>query len=433
MYAILVGLNYKSAAVSIREKLHFDNNMLSSALSHLFKRKGVEECAILSTCNRVELYACTNDITKGFDLLKSFLAEHHRVNEKEIEPYLYKLAEKKAVRHLFRVASSLDSMVLGENQILGQVKRAYDDAYKQGCTKSILNVLFQKAISTGKKVRSETAIGEGSLSIASVAVDLVKDIFPQDYTFNVCIIGAGEVSELVTKSLQQQYKNINLTIVNRNFKKAVSLAKKFNSSVSTLKDVYSQVLRADVSIVSTSSKEFIVRSDLFYEHLRQARSFKLRFLIDLSVPRNVDPQIQNIDDTVVYAIDDLKKIIDKNFNKRQIEIKDSEKLILNSVNDFFIWYYKRQIISKIDELTANHSILLDKFFFHTLNLTPQITKTIQNIAISSSSNWEKIIATMVGKLQHVEELKEILNALEKVQGDSYFLKKKNQFDKKQSN
>ena len=414
MYPILVGLSYKSAEMGIREKLHFDGTILPSALNHLFSKKGVEECAILSTCNRVELYACASDIRQGFDLLKSFLAQHHDINQNEIEPHLYKFSEQKAVRHLFRVAASLDSMVVGENQILGQVKRAYDDAHRQGCTKSILNRLFQKAISTGKKVRTETAIGKGSLSIASVAVDLVKDIFPLGYSFDVCLVGAGEISELVAKSLQQQYRNIRLTIVNRNFEKAVFLAKKFNGSANRISDIYSQVLLSDVSIISTSSQEFILKADLFAKYLRSVKGSKMRFLIDLSVPRNVDPLIQEIDDTVVYALDDLKKIIDDNLNRRLTEITDGEKLITNDVNDFFVWYYKRQIMLTIDELAKSNITSLDEYFFKSLDLTPELNEMIRHLATNATSSWKKIINTVVGKLQHPEEMKEILWSLEKI-------------------
>ena len=395
MTTILVGLSYKSAEVGIREKLHFNSNTLKSALKQLSQQNDVEECAILSTCNRVELYASTSNISKGLKSLENFLTKYHTISKTEIKPHLYRLASIKAVTHLFRVAASLDSMVVGENQILKQVRIAYSEAYDNGFTKPILNRLFQMAISTGKKVRSQTNIGKGAVSVGSVAVDLVKEIFPPNYSFNVCLVGAGKISELTAKSLKQ-YGNIQLTMINRSFDKAVALAKQFNGGAVAWEERYAHIIAADVVLVSTSSQEFVVEYEEFKKELRAYKGSKMRFLIDLSVPRNIDPRIQSIDDTVIYAIDDLQKIVEQNINKRQFEIGDGEKLVNVGVDDFFSWYYKRQIMDETDKLIQQFKLFQESSDENLMN---------------ASSQWKDILVAIVSKVQNQRDLKAIYQTL----------------------
>ena len=409
MHAILVGLNHKSAAVELREKLHFDDKVIKRALRNLSRREQVEECAILSTCNRVELYASSLDVNKGLGSLKNFLAEYHEINEAEIDPHLYELSAEAAVTHLFRVAASLDSLVVGENQILGQVKSAYLTAQGEGCTKHILNRLFQSAISIGKKVRTETAIGAGSVSVGSTAVDLLKEIFPQNYPFKVCLLGAGKISELTAHRLEQ-YGRIEFTVVNRHFQKALTLAKRFGGRAGKFEDRYHHVLTADVSIISTSGK-LVLEKESFAKHLRLVKGSKMRFLVDLSVPRSVDPLIQSIDDTVLYSIDDLEKIVRQNENKRHGEIQSSEQLVRGGVNEFFTWYYQRQIRAQLQSLGHKYQLLLKKNYAGKRR--PAAEGGLDDL-IAEQKMWQALMTEIITKVQSPGELKEIMSLLKNV-------------------
>lgn len=412
MHAILVGINHKSATIELREKLHFDGTIIKEAIRKLFHKDEVEECAILSTCNRVELYASSSDVSRGWNSLKKFLVEYHQINDVDIAPHLYELSEEEAVTHLFRVASSLDSLVIGENQILGQVKSAYHTAQSEGCTKNLLNRLFQSAISTGKKVRTETAIGVGSLSVGSSAVDLIKEVFPKNYSFKVCLLGAGKISELAAKSLSQ-HGRVEFTVVNRHLQKAQSLANKIGGCVGKFEDHYLHVLEADVSFVCINGG-CILEKEIFIQHLRSVKGSKMRFLIDLSVPRGVDPLIESIDDTVLYCIDDLKKIIKNNEKKRLEEIQSSEQLVSGGVDEFFTWYYKRQIKVEIEAFVPKYQSLLRKQLQPSFEeLSNESLKTAIKSLIAKQSSWQEVLSMVTSKLKNPRELKEILDTLKK--------------------
>ena len=314
MNTVLLGLNYKTANLPLREKLHFPKEELAVALKKLNSLLAIEGTVILSTCNRVELYAETEDAHKAVEALKWFLSDYHRIEEQAIASCLYKKMGKETAEHLFKVASSLDSLVVGENQILGQVKAAYDHARDGGFTRAQLNRLFQAAISVGKKVRTETAIGEGAVSVGSAAVDLVKEIFPKGYGFQVLLLGAGKVSELTARNLKQ-YGQVDLVVINRNFERARALATKVHGIAIRYEDRYKYIVSSDVIIVSTRSTDFVVEAEQLKKTLFKSKMGKMYFFVDLSVPRNIDPLIQQIDNAVLYTLDDLQTIVKANVKK----------------------------------------------------------------------------------------------------------------------
>ena len=309
-HIILVGLNHKTADVRLREKLHFDKRVLGRALTELSRKKGIDECAILSTCNRVEVYAYSKELDSGFRRLENFLSTFHDVKPETFLNRVYRKSSEDAVEHLFSVASSLDSMVIGENQILGQVKEAYAMAKERRCTRLVFNRLFQNAISTGKKIRTDTDIGKGAVSIGSAAADLVKNIFPRGYAFSATLIGAGTIAELAARDLIR-YGDVKLTVLNRTLQRSRSLAKKLGGEEKPYEERYAWTATSDVSIVSTQSPDYVLRRDELQEAFKNFRRRRASFLVDISVPRNIDPDIEKIDDVILYTIDDLKQIIEK--------------------------------------------------------------------------------------------------------------------------
>jgi len=246
--------------------------------------------------------------------------------------------------HLFKVSSGLDSMVLGEYQIQGQLRDAYMVAKENNSTNKILNKLFQLAIRIGKKVRSETKIGEGSVSVATLAVEMIKQTFDNNNNnLNILLIGAGKISNLTASNLQQQFKNCNITVTNRSNVNAEKLSQKFNGKVIEYSKRFESIIDNDIIIVSTSAPNFIVSK---HEVLMMKEAFKdkTRIFIDLSIPRNIDPEINSIKNCFVYSIDDINKIIDSNINKRTLEISKAKKIINDVLEDYYDWYSKEVIL-----------------------------------------------------------------------------------------
>ena len=292
MHLLVIGINFKTANIDIREKLHFSNEVNSNALCLLNEYKTIKGSVILSTCNRVEIYASVNDIEKGSEEIVDFISTFHNIPVASILPIIYKRNCQDAVVHLFKVASSLDSMVLGEYQIQGQVRDAYSKAQEHHSTNGLLNKVFQTAIQIGKKVRSETKIGDGSVSVATLAVDMVKRIFENRTDLNILLIGAGEISNLTATYLQQQFKNCNISVTNRSG--AAELVARVGAKPIEYAQRFAAILENEVIIVSTSAPNYIVcRHEISI--MEEALAGKTRIFIDLSIPRNIDPEINKIE------------------------------------------------------------------------------------------------------------------------------------------
>jgi glutamyl-tRNA reductase len=322
MKILLAGLNHKTAPVEMRERLAIAPESLADETRALLSHPGVREGLILSTCNRVELLVCYEESEPE---LAGYLNQRFTVDAQSLRPHLYHHRETDAVRHLFRVAASLDSMVVGEPQILGQVKESYTVARSVGAVGGNLERLLQGAFAAAKKVRTETQIGSSSVSIASVAVDLARKIFGSLEGKRVLLVGAGKMSELAARHLMQQGAG-SLLICNRTYERAVHLAQKFNGHVIRFEDLHARADEADILITSTGSTEFIFRTPHAQQFLHRRRNRPM-LIIDIAVPRDVDPDVNRLDGIFLYDIDDLQSVAVSNLSDRAREAQKAEAIL----------------------------------------------------------------------------------------------------------
>jgi glutamyl-tRNA reductase len=329
MRILLTGVNHKTAPVELREQLAIAPERLADATRALHRLPGVSEALVLSTCNRVELLACYEGSAP--DLL-NFLQEFLRVDVPLVRPHVYEYREADAVRHLFRVAASLDSMVVGEPQILGQVKESYTIARAAGAVQTHLERLLQSTFTVAKKVRSETQIGSSSVSIASVAVDLAKKIFGSLDGKRILLVGAGKMSELAARHLMQQGAH-SLLVANRTFDRATRIAEQFQGRAVRFEDLYSTADQADIIITSTGSQHHIFRREHGQQFLHKRRNRPM-FFIDIAVPRDVDPEMNRVDGVFLYDIDDLQSVAASHLADRTREAQRAEEIIAEEVLRF---------------------------------------------------------------------------------------------------
>ncbi|MGH7285923.1 MAG: glutamyl-tRNA reductase [Polyangiaceae bacterium] len=350
----VVGLSHRTAPVDVRERFAARADILPEVLARLASERALDEALFLSTCNRVEvLAAATHENAR--DAIVAVMAAHAQVSPGEIEPFLYEKRGDEAVRHIFRVAASLDSMVLGEPQILGQVKDAYDAAVAAGTLRNYLGRCVHRAFSVAKKVRSETAIGEGLVSIASVAVDLAKRIFGDLSDHNVLLIGAGEMAEQAAKSLGRGGKRIH--VVNRSFDRGKALAETVGGRASEWKDLEAELAQADVVVASAGAQDFIVTHDMM-KRVTKARKNRTLFFIDIAVPRNVDPRVHGSNNVYVFNVDDLEEQVAEGLKSRQGEARAAEKLVEHELEDFRAWAKSLDVKPTIVALRAKTRAVL---------------------------------------------------------------------------
>ena len=339
---VLLGINHNTAPTEVRERLAIPTERLADAARTLVHQPGIREGLILSTCNRVELITLQDNTGEAShpqsktDLLR-FLHEYFAVPAQDIQPHLYEFRESEAVRHLFRVASSLDSMVVGEPQILGQVKEAYTIAREAGAVSTHLEALLQRTFTVAKKIRTETQIGSSSVSIASVAVDLARKIFGSLQGKTVLLVGAGKMSELAARHLIQQGA-ASILVTNRTLARAEKLAAEFlHSSVTTavipFDDLYDQAARADIVITSTGAPQKIFGRS-HGQHFLQRRRNRPMFFIDIAVPRDVDPRMNEVEGCFVYDIDDLQQVASANLADRSREAAAAETIVSREVDKY---------------------------------------------------------------------------------------------------
>lgn len=335
MNVIVVGLNHKTAPVEIREKLSFQPQALESAHAKLLQTPGVAEGMILSTCNRVEVYSCVDDIGSGINELMGFLSSFHGLPLEKFKEHLFVCSSEEALRHLFRVASSLDSMVVGEPQILGQLKDAYHDACKYEAAGVIINKLLHRAFSVAKRVRTETRIASSAVSISYAAVELAKKIFGSLEGKVVMLVGAGEMCELAAKHfINSGIRDIYVT--NRTYERAVNLAKEFNGTPVDFNEFNHTLQKADIILSSTGAPHYIIKPEDVSAALR-ARKQKPMFLIDIAVPRDIDPKVNDIDNVYLYDIDDMQGVIEANVKGRGKEAEKAEGIIAEEMAVFLHW------------------------------------------------------------------------------------------------
>jgi glutamyl-tRNA reductase len=326
----LIGVNHNTAPVEVRERLAIPESRLPEACKKLAEHPGIEEGMILSTCNRVEILANTKN-GAGADL-RGFLQNYFHLDRAELDQHLYEYTEHEAVRHLFRVASSLDSMVVGEPQILGQVKEAYATARAVGAVRAQLDQLVTRAFAVAKRVRTETAVGSSSVSIASVAVDLAKKIFGNLQGKQVYLVGAGKMSELAARHLMA-HGCASIFVANRTYDRAVSLAYKFKGQAIHFEDLHNTCDRADIVITSTGAPHAIFRREHGEMFLSRRRNRPM-FFIDIAVPRDVDPAMNKLDGIFVYDIDDLQQAVASHVADRRKEAERAEAIVTLEVERF---------------------------------------------------------------------------------------------------
>lgn len=321
----ICGLSHRTAPVEVREKLALPAPTIPAALTELNHQSGIRETLILSTCNRVELAFTLEDSANLNDALEQFLAKQGSVPLAAVDPYLYKLEGRDAVRHLFRVASSLDSMVVGEPQILGQLKDAYSLAKEMGTVNSQLDQLVTRAFHVAKRVRSETEIGESAVSVSYAAVELAREIFGNLAGSKVMLIGAGKMSELAARHLRNVGAK-QIYVTNRTYERAVEMAKLFDGFIVEF-DKFRQTLPSvDIVITSTGAREPILNRDDM-RAVMKARRNKPVFIVDIAVPRNVEPAVNEIDNVFLYDIDDLQKVVERNLRGRAEAAEKAARII----------------------------------------------------------------------------------------------------------
>ena len=324
----LIGVNHNSAPLDVREQLAVPEARLPEAIGALVKQPGVEEGMVLSTCNRVELLASTSQSAD----LRTFLCSYFGVNPEALHSHLYEFQEREAVRHVFRVAASLDSMVVGEPQILGQVKEAYTVARGLGAVHSALEALLSRAFAVAKRVRTETAIGSSSVSVASVAVQLAEKIFGSLDGKTVYLVGAGKMAELAARHLIAHGAG-KIIVSNRTHERAVQLAEAFGGEAVPFDRLHEVAERADIILTSTGASEPIFRKE-HGEKLIKGRRNQPVFFIDIAVPRNVAPEVNKLDGLFLYDVDDLQSIASSNSTERKKEAQRAEQIVESEVTRF---------------------------------------------------------------------------------------------------
>ncbi|HEY9200032.1 MAG TPA: glutamyl-tRNA reductase [Gammaproteobacteria bacterium] len=355
MSIITLGLNHKTAPVEIRERLSFSPESLAEAVKSLSALEGISEAAILSTCNRTELYCNTgtdDELTpRAIEQVTEWLSRFHGLNSAEIHPHLYSHRHEDAIRHALQVACGLDSLVLGEPQILGQMKQAYAQANQQGTMGSLLGKLFQHAFSVAKQVRTDTEIGSSPVSVAFAAVSLSKQIFGELNQHTALMIGAGETIELAARHLHGS-KIKRMIIANRSVEKGQALAEQFGAEAIALPQIPELLPQADIVISSTASPLPILGKGMVEKALKK-RKHKPIFMCDIAVPRDVEAEVGELDDVFLYTVDDLQEIIQENIESRQEAAEQAREIIESQVDDFLNWERALDAVEIIRDIREN--------------------------------------------------------------------------------
>ncbi|HJU06110.1 MAG TPA: glutamyl-tRNA reductase [Nitrospiraceae bacterium] len=392
MHIIVVGLSHKTAPIEVREKLAVPESRLAEALHRLCAYRGVREGVLLSTCNRVEVYAVVDELEAGYGRVQEFLADTHlALSSEQLTPHLYWNAGDRAIGHLFRVASSLDSMVIGEPQILGQLKEAFEVALTHKASGVILNKLVQKAISVAKRVRTETKIAEAAVSVSYAAVELAKKIFSNLGEKTVLLVGAGEMAKLAAQHLVNNGVR-RVMITTRDLHSAVDLAKRFNGVPIPYENFRHEMAEADIVLCSTGASHFLIRTEDVQRVIRQRMNRPI-FLIDISVPRNIDPAVKEIDNAFLFDIDDLEMRVEQNREERRREAGKAERLVDEEVGVIVQWLKSLEVTPTIVALRKRAEEIrqaeLDKTFSRLKHLPAQERLVVEGLA-----------AAIVNKLLH---------------------------------
>jgi len=389
---LLLGLNHTTAPLQVREKLALNARQRDEALSKLRQEFEGAESVLLSTCNRVELYVsrAVHGRPRAEEMIE-FLAKFHSLDAAAFKDHLYQKTDQQVVEHLFAVTSSLDSMVLGETQILGQVREAYESATQQQLAGAMLNPLFQRAIAVGKQVMHETPLGEGRLSVASVAVDYAREIFEHFNDKTVLSIGAGKMAALVL----QGFAALNpgkLLVCNRDPAKAQVLAQKFNGQPVPFENLNDHLIAADIVISSTGAPYPIITRKAFEGLLRQRR-YRPAFLIDIAVPRDVEASVAELENVYLYNLDDLQEVVSRTQAQRKDAIAAAQTIVAAQVQEFVAWQRQRELGPAIHRLYSRYHQIAQEELGKTIHKLP-------NLSASERAHLEDLARRIVNKLLH---------------------------------
>lgn len=390
---VIVGLNHQSAPIEIRESVAFENSYVREALGRLRGYPSIQEGVILSTCNRVEVVASVLDSGAACNEIKSFLTQqraHRSVGNLDDHVYTYLGAD--AIRHLFRVAASLDSMVVGEPQILGQLKDYYDVAQQAGTVGTILHRLFHRSFSVAKRVRTETGIASGSVSVSSVAVDLARRIFDRFDDKTVMLIGAGKMGDLMARHLQRHGVQ-SLMVTNRTFERALELAGRIHGSPILFEDFPRYLKMADLVIGCASAAEIVVDAETVEKVLRE-RKQRAMFFIDIGDRRNFDPRINELDNVYLYNIDDLKGVAEENLSERSSEAAKAEAIISEEVQNFGRWINGLVQVPTIAALRQRFEDIRRR------EMEKSLKGSLRELSEQQKQALEDMTAAMVNKMLH---------------------------------
>lgn len=335
MHVLMIGLNHQSAPVEIREKLSFHPDELADAMVHLSKERSVLEAIIVSTCNRMEVYAVVDQLHTGRFYIKNFLAKWFHMTLDEFTLYLKVIEMEDAVYHLFRTTCGLNSMVIGETQILGQIRTSFLIAQEYKTSGTVFNELFKQVITFAKKAHSETKIGENAVSVSYAAVELAKQVYGSLFNCHVSIFGAGKMGELALQNISGQGIG-SITVVNRTFQKAEEMAKRFKGIARPIEVLEDVLAYTDILISSTGATSFVITSEIV-KRAQENRGNRPLFIIDIAVPRDVDPEVRQLPNVRLYDIDDLQCVVDSNLDERKRESEKIDTMIALEIEKFFTW------------------------------------------------------------------------------------------------
>ena len=436
MKIVVLGLNHKSAPIEIREKLAFDTTQTLRALRELKNRFREAEFVLLSTCNRVELY-CACKISESEEVtpenLAEFLSDFHNIPIEKFQESLYAYENEDSVRHLLTVASSLDSMVVGEAQIIAQVKESYRLACTANSTGKILNRLFHYAFATSKKIYTTTSISTGRVSVAGVAVELAMQLFADIKSAKVVVIGAGEMGELLVQHLLH-VRCKNITIVNRSYEHGKNMAERYGIAVGKWEEIENQLIGANIAIASAAVQDYLFRKGPF-KKIMNKRWGRTLLIIDIAVPRNFEPSINKMDGVYLYSVDDLSEVVQRNRKTRELDIAAGMDIVYKNVTDFMDWLGARDIGPLIGHMKEQFIRIsqneLEQFFVGARQeascketLEAMVNRIVNKLLYCVIKNVNKIAkengageaARYVGSIvQHAEQISSELNKKENEQ------------------
>jgi glutamyl-tRNA reductase len=345
MHLLLLGVTHRTAPVELRERLDFASRDVGAAVETLAARTGIAESVVLSTCNRSEMYVVADQVEPAREQLLGFLGEYHHVVRAAFAAHVFERLDAEAVHHLFRVAAGLDSLVIGEPQILGQVKEAWSIASERRSTGPLLNKLFHASFATGKRVRTETSLGEGAVSVSFAAVQLARKIFGKLVGRRVLVIGAGEMGKLTAQHLRAQGVG-DIAITSRTLAHADALARAVSGTAIPWAEMMTALARSDIIITATGSQQPILQRAHIESVMGRGRREPL-FIIDIAIPRDVDPSSAEIEQVFLYNVDDLQTVVQENLSRRTSEIQQAEAIVAEDVGRFMAWHRSRGAIPTV--------------------------------------------------------------------------------------